>query len=467
LHAVDSPIEHVALVVIACTAIATTALGAPWWVPVVLTVAMAAVMLPRIFSRTRPGQPVTDRDRGDPEATPTGHQSTEANATETDSHPTGGGPEPRLQALSDVSALAVETLDDSSVDQACVMAIRDVLGIESCEICRAPGGGSPRDEAMDPDSEPSTEPGSPPWDDQLVEIPISPDASIVVKPESPGRLDAGDIVFLETMASVLGLAQQRSHAARDADRSSRIDEVTGLVNRPLFLGRLRSAITRSKRQSSDLAVMLFGLDNFRFVNESLGHSAGDALLETCARRLSDAMRPGDLVARLGGDEFVVLATGLASAETAAITAERLRSSLEGSATIEGRSLKVAASAGLALATEDSTAEEVLQQADLALHSAKASGGGRVEAFDPEMLEAAVSRLRTDGELRKALTEGQLRVFYQPIVDLATGRTVAAEALVRWFRNKQASSTRSAAGSWRSRSGRPRSGRTRVDRCGCL
>ena len=210
------------------------------------------------------------------------------------------------------------------------------------------------------------------------------------------------------------------------------DPLTGLPNRALFKDRLEVAFARAQgREATRFAVLFLDLDRFKLVNDSLGHRAGDELLVQIARRLESCRRAGDTVARLGGDEFTLLVEGVPNEEEAIAVAERVHRALAPPFLVEGHEVFAGASIGIALggpATE--RVEHLLRDADTAMYRAKVRGC-RHAVFDSSMHERAMAALRLENELRRALERGELRVHYQPIVDLPTGRTMGVEALVRW------------------------------------
>ena len=210
------------------------------------------------------------------------------------------------------------------------------------------------------------------------------------------------------------------------------DPLTGLPNRALFKDRLEVAFARAKgREAARFAVLFLDLDRFKVVNDSLGHRAGDELLVQIARRLESCRRAGDTVARLGGDEFTLLVEGVASDEEAISVAERVHRSLAPPYLIEGHEVFAGASIGIALGGPTTErVEHLLRDADTAMYRAKVRGC-RHAVFDSSMHERAMAALRIENELRRALERGELRVHYQPIVDLGSGRTLGVEALVRW------------------------------------
>lgn len=210
------------------------------------------------------------------------------------------------------------------------------------------------------------------------------------------------------------------------------DALTGLPNQLLFEERVSLALAEHRRSDSKLAVLFFDLDRFKRVNDSLGHPAGNELLRQVARRLTTAVRANDTVARMGGDEFTLLLTGLRSASEAAVVAEKVLAAFHRPVVLDGQELFVTASMGIAVAPEDGTRPSVLlKNADTAMYRAKERGRNCYEAYALDMNAAAQGRLALEGDLHNALDTEQLRVVYQPQVDLATGRVVGVEALARW------------------------------------
>jgi diguanylate cyclase (GGDEF)-like protein/PAS domain S-box-containing protein len=210
------------------------------------------------------------------------------------------------------------------------------------------------------------------------------------------------------------------------------DELTGLPNRTLFLDRVAHALPQSDRRGQLIAVLLIDLDRFTLVNDSLGHDAGDEMLRRVAARLVGTIRAGDTLARLGGDEFAVLLEALPSEASASEMAERLTHVLKGPEMLSGVEYSVSGSIGIACRTIDSTAGELLRDADAALRRAKAAGRGRSERFRSEIRSQVLGRVRTESALRAALAaDEEIYVHYQPLVSLRTHQIVGAEALARW------------------------------------
>jgi diguanylate cyclase (GGDEF)-like protein/PAS domain S-box-containing protein len=211
------------------------------------------------------------------------------------------------------------------------------------------------------------------------------------------------------------------------------DTLTGLPNRSLFNDRIAHALSRRARLHGEIAVMFLDLDDFKLVNDSLGHPVGDEILILVASRLASVLKEGDTFARLGGDEFaVLLEDGDSGSIAAEAVAARLQDALREPFPMGSDSIPVRASIGIAIGRRGTdTPSGLLRDADLAMYVAKRNGKARSECFAPEMHEQAIRRLEIASELRGAIDDGQLVLFYQPIVAVATGRTLGVEALVRW------------------------------------
>ena len=211
------------------------------------------------------------------------------------------------------------------------------------------------------------------------------------------------------------------------------DELTGLVNRAVLTDRLEHGLAvRRRTRQRDLAVLFFDLDNFKDINDSAGHDAGDALLTMVAKRICTAVRASDTVARFGGDEFVIISEGLEDTDAALAVAARIRDSFTSPFYVEGHEFAVTGSIGIAMIDDDSTPQRLLAGADAAMYQAKGSaGGGDICLFDDSMRQRATERLQVQREIRRALTSDEFTCFYQPIVDLQSRQVTGVEALLRW------------------------------------
>jgi diguanylate cyclase (GGDEF)-like protein/PAS domain S-box-containing protein len=211
------------------------------------------------------------------------------------------------------------------------------------------------------------------------------------------------------------------------------DRLTGLPNRGMLHDRLTRALATTRRHADQLFGLLFvDLDNFKLINDSLGHEAGDELLVAWARRLESCLRREDMLTRLGGDEFVVLTGPLASSAEVCRVAERILAQLRSPFSIAGRQITVTASIGLTDSSDpEATTEGLLRDADTAMYAAKRCGKNRYQVFTPNLHAEAMRRLELEHELRLALDRGEFVLHYQPIVDVRTGAVSAFEALLRW------------------------------------
>jgi diguanylate cyclase (GGDEF)-like protein len=209
------------------------------------------------------------------------------------------------------------------------------------------------------------------------------------------------------------------------------DTLTELPNRPLFMDRLGRAVARAERQQTAAAVLLLDLDNFKLVNDSLGQQAGDRLLQAVADLLRGSLRVQDTAARLGSDEFALLLEDIKAPSDAIDVAERIVQALQTPVCLGEREVGVGASLGVALSVPGSAPDAVLRNADLALERAKAHGKGSYAIFDASRETDALGRLELQADLPLAIEHDELRVVYQPILQLADGRITEVEALVRW------------------------------------
>jgi diguanylate cyclase (GGDEF)-like protein/PAS domain S-box-containing protein len=239
----------------------------------------------------------------------------------------------------------------------------------------------------------------------------------------------GGIGWLSMVAR--DISERRDFESRLQEQATH-DELTGLPNRTLLMDRLRMALSRGRRTGTGVAVLFCDLDHFKVVNDSLGHGAGDRLLVDTAARLVEALRPGDTVARFGGDEFVVLCEDLTDRADAVLVAERVRRLVNRSYELEDAEIFMTVSTGIAFTNDpDDDPEHLIRDADAAMYQAKGGGRARAVMFDHRMREAAVHRLATENALHRALDRHELRVHYQPEIDLRTGSIVGVEALLRW------------------------------------
>lgn len=226
---------------------------------------------------------------------------------------------------------------------------------------------------------------------------------------------------------------ERHRAEETLLRNALYDTVTGLPNRALFLDR----INQERRRHADLsvdhfAVLLLDLDRFKVINDSLGHDLGDALLIDVARRLEGAVDHGDSVARLAGDEFGILMTGVSSKEQALDTVHWLQADLAAAFSIGNQDIFTSVCVGIALPSQGfASAEEMLRAADIAMYKAKDKGQSSVAVFDPQMQSRAITQMQMENDLRRAVDRDEIEMFYQPIVDLRSGKISGVEALARW------------------------------------
>ena len=278
--------------------------------------------------------------------------------------------------------------------------------------------------------------------DQLVELIVqlsSGDLSARLEPsDARDSLDAV-ITGINLLAEELELTMEERVAERTIvleqarialERMALYDALTGLANRTLLGDRIRQASARAERGARPPCVLVLDLDEFKTVNDGLGHSAGDRILTEVASRLTSVVRETDTVARLGGDEFAILMPDTTEDDSLRV-AERALKELHSPFALGDKPVWAGASIGLCFGLRGQTADNLLRDADTAMYAAKAKGRGNIQIFRPEMHHAAKERLHIASELGAAITKGELSLHYQPIVQLDTGRIIGAEALVRW------------------------------------
>jgi diguanylate cyclase (GGDEF)-like protein/PAS domain S-box-containing protein len=240
----------------------------------------------------------------------------------------------------------------------------------------------------------------------------------------------GQVVQLQSSSRDI---TERKRTEEELVRLAFHDELTGLPNRALALDRIGQALAVSRRTNQSVGVLFIDLDGFKVVNDTIGHYAGDATLVAVAERLTGLVRPGDTLARLGGDEFVMLCPG-ADGPASAIVARRVLHALGQPFTVYGRTIDLTASIGIAISQGADDPMRLVENADTAMYDAKRAGRDRFAIFDPDERTSQLNRLATEFALRRAVERNELVLHYQPEIDLATGRVVGVEALVRWQRD---------------------------------
>jgi diguanylate cyclase (GGDEF)-like protein/PAS domain S-box-containing protein len=245
------------------------------------------------------------------------------------------------------------------------------------------------------------------------------------------RDETGELAFYSTIARDISERKQYEEELR---HQATHDTLTGLPNRTLLDDRLKAEINRAIRQRQRFALVFLDLDNFKRVNDSLGHPAGDRLLREVSARLRNCLRPNDTVARYGGDEFVVVGGDLNSVETVLVVLNKLRAALEAPMRLGDREIYISFSAGIALYPGDgSDAEILLKNADTAMYRAKDGGQGQFRFYASDMNARSQELLDMETGLRHALERGEFQIYYQPQFDLRAGRITGSEALLRWAR----------------------------------
>lgn len=263
-------------------------------------------------------------------------------------------------------------------------------------------------------------------------------ALAIYAPE-PHAFQNTEIALLEELASDLAYGiqtirerQARQEAEEQIQQLAYYDSLTGLPNRSLFQDRLHQTVLEASQHIDNLGIMFLDLDGFKEVNDTLGHDAGDMLLKTVATRLGNTLRPQDTVARLGGDEFAILVTEVRQEVDLAVIARKLLTALKEPVTIQGRERYITASIGISSFPSDShEADGLIRYADSAMYHAKNSGKNSFKFYSSSLTQAATERIELESDLRKALSNNELEVYYQPKIHTIIGQMIGAEALLRW------------------------------------
>jgi diguanylate cyclase (GGDEF)-like protein/PAS domain S-box-containing protein len=267
----------------------------------------------------------------------------------------------------------------------------------------------------------------------------SPDVHYVVPATSrQGWISGVYRPYVDDDGTVLGVVgvirdiTDRKAAEQQIEYQAYHDALTGLANRRLFQEHLSLALALAQRRSKQVAVLFLDLDHFKVVNDSLGHSVGDALLQETARRLKTAVREGDTVARVGGDEFTIVLQDLSRVQDAAIVAQKVLQSIAEPMEIQGKRLFATASIGITISPQDGLdAETLLRNADTAMYRAKAEGRNTYQMSTQELSRSTQERMTVESGLHLAMEAGQFALLYQPQIDVETTEIVGMEALLRW------------------------------------
>lgn len=290
-----------------------------------------------------------------------------------------------------------------------------------------------------------TNPGDPgaPTVDQVQRLQARLERERRARSEAERLLESKSLELYEANRALLALAsdlerrvdERTSELSAERQRAlhmAEVDALTGIANRASFARQLAHALADPHATAAGLSVMLIDLDDFKAVNDTLGHAAGDALLIEFARRLAETVRPGDVVARLGGDEFAVVARAIGDRHDALLMAHRVLRALCRPVMVDARSVPCNCSIGIAESTRiHHNADELLRDADLALYAAKRAGRCRVTSFESGLRADLERRTALESEVRRAVADDRIEPWYQPIVRRANGRYVGAEVLARW------------------------------------
>jgi c-di-GMP-specific phosphodiesterase len=264
------------------------------------------------------------------------------------------------------------------------------------------------------------------WSHPLLDLNGQTLGTFAVYRSEPHRPEAGEVELVESAGRLAGLAIERERSQQALEAAANLDPLTGLPNRNSFLERLGERLA----VSDDLAVMFLDLDGFKWINDSLGHPAGDAILIQAAERLGRVLRPGDVLARFGGDEFTILVNN-ASELAADRVAGRLREVFTEPFVLDGGEFFLSVSVGTALADGSRGAFDLVRDADAAMYAAKDVGRARHVLFDDQLRGRAMDRVTLESELRRAIERDEFAMSYQPVRDVHTGEWSGLEALARW------------------------------------